>query len=191
MLNESIDAGKHARRLDSQVKINSSALNALLYAGQYERFLANLPQTDDSAFVVFYRGLCRYYLRESGSAARDLGRAYELEPTLYTQIGKALSYAILNERLKGLELLKDTERRIEERRVSDGEGLYKVAQVYAVLDDKPLALRALRRSIERGFFCYPYFKKDPLLENIRGEAEYGVLMEIARHRYEEFKRNFF
>jgi hypothetical protein len=49
----------------------------------------------------------------------------------------------------------------------------------------------LRKSIEGGFFCYPYFTTDPLLKNLRGEQEYAGLMESARKRHEEFKRKFF
>jgi hypothetical protein len=72
--------------------------------------------------------------------------------------------------------------------VADAEGVYKIAQAYAALNDRPAALRLLRRSIEDGFFCYPYFTNDPLLDNLRGQAEFADLMEIARRRHEGFKR---
>jgi hypothetical protein len=48
----------------------------------------------------------------------------------------------------------------------------------------------LHRTIEGGFFPYPYFQRDPLLDNIRQEAEFGVLMSEARERYEDFKTRF-
>ncbi|MCI0661756.1 MAG: hypothetical protein L0220_11830, partial [Acidobacteria bacterium] len=90
----------------------------------------------------------------------------------------------------GLELLRRTEKMITDSGVTDSEGIYKVAQIFAVLGDKPSALRLLRRSIEGGFFCYPYFINDALLANLRGEADYSRLMELARHRHEEFTRKF-
>ena len=74
--------------------------------------------------------------------------------------------------------------------VADAEGVYKIAQAFAVLNDKPTALRLLRRSIEGGFVCYPYFTNDPLLDNLRGEVEFAELMERARRRHEDFKRQF-
>jgi hypothetical protein len=49
----------------------------------------------------------------------------------------------------------------------------------------------LRRSIAGGFFCYPYFMNDALLESLHDEPEYGALLEQARQRHEEFKRRFF
>ena len=73
----------------------------------------------------------------------------------------------------------------------DAEGIYKAAQAYAVLGDKASALRVLRSSIDGGFFCYPYFVSDPLLESLRAEPEYKVVMELARKRHEDFKHEFF
>jgi hypothetical protein len=65
---------------------------------------------------------------------------------------------------------------------------YKIAEAYAVVGDTTSALRALRRSIENGFLCYPYFMTDPVLENIRGQAEFAQLMAVARQRHEAFVR---
>jgi hypothetical protein len=52
----------------------------------------------------------------------------------------------------GLKLLRQTEGKIEERGVSDAEGIYKVAQAYAILGDKVSALHMLQQSIGGGFF---------------------------------------
>lgn len=192
MLEASISEGELARRIDPGVKLNSSAFNSYLYIGQYEKFLQSLPSRDDAAFILFYRGLGNYYLKNRERAAADFDRAYELDSSLFqAQVGKALSYSLGGQQTKGLALLKEIERRIEEQGVSDAEGIYKVAQAYSVLGDKQSALRLLRRSIEGGFFCYPYFVGDALLENLRNEPEYSALMEQAERRHEDFKRKFF
>jgi hypothetical protein len=115
-----------------------------------------------------------------------------MEPSLLpADVGKALSYSIKHEDARGLKLLHDTEDRIEEQGVTDAEGIYKVAQAYAVLGDKSSALHMLRHSIGGGFFCYPYFMRDPLLQNIRNEPEFQTLMNEARQRHEQFKARFF
>jgi hypothetical protein len=75
--------------------------------------------------------------------------------------------------------------------VTDPEGIYKIAQAYAVWGDKASALHMLRHSIGGGFFCYPYFVRDPVLRNIRNEPEFQTLMSQARQRHEEFKTSFF
>ena len=77
------------------------------------------------------------------------------------------------------------------RGVTDAEGIYKVSQAYAVLGDKASALRLLRRSIEGGFFCYPYFVSDPLQETLHGDPAFEQLMELARQRHERFRSRFF
>ena len=91
----------------------------------------------------------------------------------------------------GLALLRLTEEKIEKLGVSDAEGIYKVAQAYAVLGDRASSRRMLRRSVEGGFFCYPYFESDPLLNNLRREPEFAEIMAQARERHEQFKARFF
>jgi hypothetical protein len=49
----------------------------------------------------------------------------------------------------------------------------------------------LRRSVEGGFFCYPYFESDPLLNNLRRGREFAEIMAQARERHEQFKARFF
>jgi len=190
VLDESISECERARAIDPQVKLRSSALNAYLYSGQYEKFLQTLPPDDQAAFVVFYRGLAHLYLKDNKAASADFERAFQLDPSLYTQIGKALGYSISGKRSEGLELLKTIEAKMKERGVSDAEAMYKIAQAYALLGDKPASLRMLAQSINGGFFCYPYIKDDPLLNSIRDQPDYAVLLETARKGHEEFRSRF-
>ena len=69
--------------------------------------------------------------------------------------------------------------------------MYKIAEAYAMLGDRPAALGALRASVEGGFFSYPYIMTDPLLEILHGENEFQKLAAAARQRYEAFRRRFF
>ena len=192
MLQDSVAECERARQIDPLVrKTNGSMLNAYLYLGEYDKFLESLPDDNNSAFVVFYRGFGEYYNRDWEQAAKDLDRAYVLDPTLYTQTGKAFSNAIAHKNAEGLELLRNLESKIQQRGVGDPEGTYKIAQAYAVLGDKASALRMLRLSIENGFFPYPYFMSDPLLDNLRSEAEFQSLMATAQKRYDAFRTAFF
>ncbi|MEW6131121.1 MAG: FlgO family outer membrane protein [Acidobacteriota bacterium] len=190
LIQESIAECEAARRIDPEVKLYSSALNSYLYNGDYQKFIDSLPQRE-IAFIVFYRGYAHHYMGNDKQAIEFLNRAYELNPDLYTRIGKAIALAIEGKNREGIELLRDTRQMIEERNVADAEGIYKVVQAYAMLGDKATALKMLRRSIEGGFYCYPYFKTDALLKNLRNESEFNQLMETARTRHEEFKRKFF
>jgi DNA-binding winged helix-turn-helix (wHTH) protein/TolB-like protein/tetratricopeptide (TPR) repeat protein len=190
ILEDSIKECELARALDPQVKLRSSALNAYLYSGQYEKFLKSLPADDSVSYVVFYRGLASLYLKENKAASADFEKAYQLDPSLYTEIGKAFSYGLNEKRVEGLNLLKSTEAKMKERGVTDAEAMYKIAQAYALLGEPAAALRMLSQSIEGGFFCYPYIKDDPLLSNIRARAEFSGLLESARNAHEEFRNRF-
>ena len=191
MLKESAAECEKARQNNPLVKISSSAINAYLYLGEYEKFLQSLP-ANESAYIVFYRGLAEYYLGHPEQATQDFDDAFARNSSvLPTAVGKALSDSIKHDNAAGIKLLKQTEDMIEERGVSDPELMYKIAQAYAVLGDKNSALHMLRHSIGGGFFCYPYFVRDPLLQNIRGEAEFETLMNQAKQRHEQFKATFF
>lgn len=191
MLNESVAECTRARQSDPQVKINSSALNAYLYLGEYEKFLESLP-ANDNVYILFYRGLGEFYMNKPQEAAADFDRAYDQNSSLLpADVGKALSYSIKRQPARGLELLQQTVAKVEDSGVSDAEGMYKLAQAFAVLGDKASALHMLRHSIGGGFFCFPYFQSDPLLENIRGESEFQNLLNEARTRHEQFQKTFF
>ena len=64
------------------------------------------------------------------------------------------------------------------------------AEAYSARGDKSSALRVLRRSVEDGFFCYPYFTRDPLLDPLRCEPEFSEPLHNARHRRKEFQHKF-
>ena len=85
--------------------------------------------------------------------------------------------------------MNELERKIRDRGVGDPEGKYKIAQAHVVLGDKISALRVLRTSVESGFFSYPYIAKDPLLSGLQSEVEFAQILNIARLRYEAFKRS--
>jgi DNA-binding winged helix-turn-helix (wHTH) protein/TolB-like protein/tetratricopeptide (TPR) repeat protein len=190
MLDESVAECERARQLDPFLKANGSVLNTYLYLGQYQKFLESLP-VDDSSFTLFYRGFAEFHEKEFDKASRDFDRAYELDPTLYTGIGKALSDSIHERKAKALDRLNGLEKKIRDQGVGDPEGTYKIAQVYALLGDKISAMRVLRMSVESGFFSYPYLSRDPLLNDLRREPEFDQTLNTARQRHEAFKRDFF
>ena len=192
MLRESSDESEQARRLDPVVKLTTSAMNSYLYLGEYDKFLESLPRGNDSALIQFYRGFGEYYKKNMARAAANFDSAFELRPTLLqARIAKALSFGIKGQNAKGLEILHETESTMSSRGVGDPESMYKIAQAYAVLGEKPSALRALRYSIDHGFFSYPYFVSDSLLDTLRNENAFNQLMALTRERHEAFKRKFF
>jgi tetratricopeptide (TPR) repeat protein len=191
LLTQSIESAKHARRLDPRLGLDGSAVEAYLYLGQYDDFVAELPAQEANASIEFFRGFAEYHLGRTADAIRDLDRAFELDASLLqTQAGKALSYKLKNDPQKGIALLQEVSAPLIQRGARDAEGLYKIAQAYAQLGDKTAALGMLDASVDGGFFPYPYLLKDPLLASIRSGADYAQIMDKARLRYTKFKARF-
>jgi tetratricopeptide (TPR) repeat protein len=190
MLPESIRECGISRQIDPDVKITSSAFNSYLYIGDYDKFLSTLPIAD-STYILFYRAFAHYYLKKFFESDADFVRAFELDPeSLQGRLSEAFHFAIHRQNAPGLRLRHETEARIEQRGVTDPEGLYKVAQAYAVLGDRPDAIHMLRQAVEGGFFCYPYFQSDPLLDKIRHDPSFPPILEEARLRSGIFRARF-
>ena len=191
LLDESIKWGERALDSDPSFKLTSAVFISYLYTQQYQKFLKSLTTVNDTPYIMFYRGFAYYHLQNFEQARAAFDQAYQKDATLLqTRIGKALSYGLAGETQAGLALLAQIEQEVTTREVTDAEGVYKIAQSYAMLGDKAGAVRMLRRSVEGGFFCSPYLQKDPLLESLHGETEFGQLLAMARQRYETFKRTF-
>jgi DNA-binding winged-HTH domains len=189
MLDQSIAEGESALQLDPH--ITGHLFNSYLYAGQREKFVNSLPMRDD-AYTLFYRGLGHYYMKDWARASVYFDLAHQLDSAaLISQLGQVLRLAIDGHNREGLELLKVIDSKLEKDPFGDGELSYKLAEFYSVLGDKASSLRLLKKSIDQGFFCYPYFISDPLLNNVRSEAQYAGLIAAARERHERFKQTFF
>jgi TolB-like protein/Tfp pilus assembly protein PilF len=65
-----------------------------------------------------------------------------------------------------------------------------LAQVYALAGKNSQAVRWLRRTAETGMPCYPMFRDDPLLKNLKGDREYNKLLEEMRPEWERRRREF-
>src|SRR5579864_5948023 len=104
-----------------------------------------------------------------------------LEPAqLQSRMGNVLSDSMAGQRGAALELLSRIDSEMEDRGVTDAESMFKIAQVYAVLGDKPAALHALSHTVSGGFFCNTCLVTDPLLAGIRSDPDFQKLVQQAR-----------
>jgi tetratricopeptide (TPR) repeat protein len=192
LLDESLSASERGATMEPFALGGANIPLAQLYKGEYQRFLDGFRLDSQSAYQQFYTGLAHYYLKRFPEAALAFDHAYSLDQSmLHTRVGKALSVLISGDRNAAAHVLQQTELESTAGKVSDAEALFRIAEAYAVLGDRGGALRVLGRSIEGGFFCYPYFARDPLLESIRSVPEFQSLLERARERHEAFRRRFF
>ncbi len=64
---------------------------------------------------------------------------------------------------------------------------YNIACVYAVLGDTDKAMAWLERSVDTGFPCWPFFRIDPHLENLREEPAFTRLVADLEQTYTALK----
>ena len=67
---------------------------------------------------------------------------------------------------------------------SDPEGWYYWAQAAALLGDTTSAMDMLRKAVNTGFFCPRALESTPLLDHLRGQAEFSSLLVQAREGHE-------
>ena len=64
---------------------------------------------------------------------------------------------------------------------------YQVACTYAVIGEPHQAMAWLERSADTGFPCWPFFKLDPHLENLRKQPEFDKLVSGLEHKWTALK----
>ena len=64
---------------------------------------------------------------------------------------------------------------------------YQIASVYSVLGETDNAMAWLERSVDTGNPCWPFFKIDPHLENLRPERRFQRLVSDLEHKYSALK----
>jgi len=193
MLEESLQEAARIEHIDPKYWRNQprAVVNAYLYAGRYQKFLESIPPVE-TAYTLFYRGFAYYHMNEIARAMENFDRAYQIDPNdVFSRMGMALRFSLQGEPQKGLEMTRQIEAEREREGVPDGGLTYKLAELYSILGKRHSAVRMLEKAIEEGFFAYSYMIRDPLLEKIRGSADYERVMEIARRRHEDFKKWFF
>jgi len=68
--------------------------------------------------------------------------------------------------------------------------IYRFTHFYLMLGEEEKALSALERSIDRGFFCYPYIKSDLLTKPIHNNPRFKQILEKAKIRHELYEKRF-
>lgn len=60
---------------------------------------------------------------------------------------------------------------------------YQIACILAVLQRREEAFEWLERSASSGFACWPFFMKDPCLQNLLSLPEFEVLVSALQAKY--------
>jgi len=173
LLEESAAAHEQARQLDP--KISTSAQHTYWMLGRYEEALAAVDadrDTGDAAFVY-----------ESMGRLDDAVAVYDDRIRRYSAMGTAPGSfrmrifdtfrAVMRRDPNASELVRDFHD------FPDPEGLYYMARSLARIGQYERALDLFDRAEKNGFFCTPFFMRDPWVDPIRSEAKFIEVLRRA------------
>jgi TolB-like protein len=189
------DAGKslinRIIKIDPINPLNDSVMGwNHFFSGRFDQalnpLLAAYNFTPDSGMNQFFKALVLLYNDRADEAYEFICKFVEEPATdMWTQLTIFLKYTIKKDSDKLLSLLTpDFVKTIQ----IDPENSYHMATFYSYIDEKEKALEYLENAVERGVINYPLLSKhDKLLNNIRDEKRFIILMQRVKNEWENFE----
>jgi tetratricopeptide (TPR) repeat protein len=175
LLRPAIAAYEHARRLDPQIR--TAVSHAYLMTGEYEKAIES--DVDDPALIMLLA------LELKGERERAAERARQQMtpglPPLYRLFLETILRLLEGRRSDALTSADELTRRW---RLRDSCGTYYLARTLAALEH-PSALTMFKRAVDEGFYCYPFFARDPWLDSLRSKSEFNAIMRSAEAGYRD------
>lgn len=175
LLDESIAAHEHARRLDP--KIRTSAVHTYWMAGDFDRALVEAREDAGTMDILLLIMMGR---QDEAAMRSRLGESPDVEGTAVGQWKTMLRALAGSDRSAAAEHLEGL---LENFR--DPEGMFYMARTFAYLGRGDRAVEILRRSLDEGFVCFPVFAHDPWLDSIRTRPEFVAILREAESRHRE------
>jgi non-specific serine/threonine protein kinase len=104
---------------------------------------------------------------------------------VFTTAIRSLQYALQGQKQKTIETITSDLKNLAQ---TDHIFSYFLANCFALIKEKEMALDWLETAVKKGRIDYPFLKEyDPFLENIRSEPRFKKLMERVKHEWENFE----
>jgi tetratricopeptide (TPR) repeat protein len=166
-----------------------------LHRGEFPEAANRLRQVNSMEVGLNYADLALALLKQglTNEARATIQEGLEKQPA--DPGGQfASGEAMLAARAGDLAKAEEAIRRAEEKGKGYGHfhhTAYNIACAYAMLNKPKPAVNWLQRAVTTGFACYPAFKNDPTLDNIRGDPEFQKFLDKQSElctAYKEFHR---
>jgi serine/threonine protein kinase/tetratricopeptide (TPR) repeat protein len=180
LLQPALVAHQEARRLDPL--ISTSVMHSYFMLGDYQRALENSGSDFGYGAGVILAMLGRTEEAISTLKQHEAAKPWRLGKLYLTSL-RALLEGKREESLQASEELRIATFR-------DPEGVYYLVRQLAYLGEQDMALEALSRAIERGFFCYSAMVRDPWLDSLRAHSEFTALLRRANQLHREAAATF-
>jgi DNA-binding winged helix-turn-helix (wHTH) protein/tetratricopeptide (TPR) repeat protein len=187
LLDHAREMYEHGQPFHPQKAVSHSIVQVYVWSGAYdlarEEIQAWRAESPGNKYPVYFAPQLAMMTGEWNAAKALLDEAAQLlpdEPLTVSLLG--LFYALTGKSERALHCLT----RACANPKSFGHAhhtYYQVACILAVLERPAEAFAWLERSVGTGFACWPFFMKDPCLRNLRGLAEFELLVSSLQARY--------
>jgi DNA-binding winged helix-turn-helix (wHTH) protein/tetratricopeptide (TPR) repeat protein len=187
LLDHAREMYERGRPFHPQKEVSHSIVQVYVWSGAYdlarEEILAWRAESPGNKYPVYFAPQLAMMTEEWNAAKVLLDEAAQLlpdEPLTVSLLG--VFYALTGKSERALDCLS----RACANPKSFGHAhhtYYQVACILAILGRPAEAFAWLERSVGTGFACWPFFMKDPCLRNLRGLAEFELLVSSLQARY--------
>jgi DNA-binding winged helix-turn-helix (wHTH) protein/Tfp pilus assembly protein PilF len=178
---------ERCRPFHPQRAVSHSIVQVYVWSGAYdlarEEIRAWRAESPGNKYPVYFAPQLAMMRQEWNAAKALLDEAAQLlpnEPLTVSLLG--VFYALTGKSERALDCLT----RACANPKSFGHAhhtYYQVACILAVLGRSTQAFEWLERSVSTGFACWPFFMKDPCLQNLRDLPEFEVLVSSLQAKY--------
>jgi len=199
LMNESMDLYQISSKLDesgtgrANFLIQSGKSN--IYLGEIDKAISitrqgvGLAKNNNITAPVWliYEGIPYLYSKMPEKAFPYFDFVSDIDPSnTWSIIGQTYKALVSGNTNKGGDLLSS----LESRNIHDSEMIYRYTHFYVMLNDHDNALSALEKSVDNGFFCFPYIKSDPLTKPLHDNPRFKQILEKAKIRHELYEKRF-
>ncbi len=168
----------------------------LLYLGQWEAFERSLWLTPGDPADVLARFHLGHLELERNRPAQALLHFRALQADSgqtfprYRALGGVFHKALSGRTLEAMTALRTLDQEREGLRAPDGEFTFMLAEAYAFLGQRELALELGTRAFAQGFACTSWYEQSPLLASLKGLPRWTALLQALRDRQAHLEGQF-
>jgi tetratricopeptide (TPR) repeat protein len=189
LLDQAREMYERGRAFDPKKTVSHSIVQVYMWTLEYElardEILAWRTESPHNKYAVYFAPLPAMMSGEWAEAKSLLEEAAQLlpeEPLIVSLQG--VFYALTGKASQALDCMSKACASPK----SFGHAhhtYYQIACILALLGRREAGFEWLERSVSTGFACWPYFLKDPCLENLRALPQFEVLVSSLQAKYPE------
>jgi DNA-binding winged helix-turn-helix (wHTH) protein/tetratricopeptide (TPR) repeat protein len=178
---------ERCRPFHPQKAVSHSIVQVYVWSGAYdlarEEIQAWRSESPGNKYPVYFAPLLAVMTQEWDAAKALLDEAAQLLPDEPLTVSlRGVFYALTGKSERALDCL--TRACANPKSFGHAHHIYyQVACILAVLGRPTRAFEWLERSVSTGFACWPFFMKDPCLQNLRDLPEFEVLVSSLQAKY--------